>query len=170
MFGAGWHARCTKLFDARANKPGKRTVTFTRTEDVDVNSLPDPASQPPRVASPAQGLYGRYHDSTTGFTEEYDFVVRTDCLRTGDRCMRFFHAPDGFKPLVFDGVKWIDDSEGDSPCLTGGTVHTKISAEFPPPQAPQDPITLLTGHGHIESTGTACTGGDFDDKLLRIGD
>ena len=39
----------------------KRAVTFTRTADVDVTSLPDPAGQPPRVVSPAEALHGRYH-------------------------------------------------------------------------------------------------------------
>jgi serine/threonine protein kinase, bacterial len=29
---------------------------------------------------------------------------------------------------------------------------------------------LLTGHGHEESTGSACVGGDFDDKFVRTGD
>ena len=41
----------------------KRTVTFTRTGDVDINSLPDPATLPPRVVSPAEALHGRYHIS-----------------------------------------------------------------------------------------------------------
>jgi hypothetical protein len=35
----------------RANK---RSVTFTRTGDVDVTSLPDPNTLPPRVVSPAE--------------------------------------------------------------------------------------------------------------------
>ena len=75
---------------------GKYTVTFTRTGDVDVNSLPDPASQPPRVVSPAEALHGRYHQTethTNGEKDESDPSVRTDCLRTGDRCMSYFHAP-----------------------------------------------------------------------------
>src|ERR1700739_3163084 len=63
----------------------KRAVTFTRTGDVDVTSLPDPASQPPRVVSPAEALHGRYHDTATsadGDKQEYDLAVRTDCVRT----------------------------------------------------------------------------------------
>jgi serine/threonine protein kinase, bacterial len=38
------------------------------------------------------------------------------------------------------------------------------------PQPPQDPITVLTGHGHDDSTGSACVGGDYDEKLVRTGD
>jgi serine/threonine-protein kinase len=72
-------------------------------------------------------------------------------------------------PMVFDGAKWIRDYEGDSTCSAGGTPHIKVNALYPLPQPPQDPITLLTGHGHLESTGTACVGGDFEDKLVRTG-
>ncbi|MGA9362125.1 MAG: hypothetical protein WBW75_30265 [Mycobacterium sp.] len=36
----------------------KRPVTFTRTGDVDVNTVPDPATLPPRVISPAEALRG----------------------------------------------------------------------------------------------------------------
>jgi serine/threonine-protein kinase len=41
---------------------------------------------------------------------------------------------------------------------------------YPLPAPPQDPITLLTGHGNDESTGSDCVGGDFDDKFVRTGD
>jgi serine/threonine protein kinase len=153
----------------------KRTVTFTRTGDVDVTSLPDPASLPPRVVSPAEALHGHYHGTTTytngGKPPDEDYAVRTDCLRTGDRCMSFFHTPNLLgEPMVFDGVKWIQDNEFDSPCSVGGTAHIKVTADYPLPQPRQDPITLLTGHGHIEGTGTKCTGGDFDEKYVRTGD
>jgi hypothetical protein len=153
---------------------GKRAVTFTRTGDVDLGSLGDPATQPPRVVSPAEALHGRYHQTTT-YTNgtkapERDVAVRTDCLRTGDRCMSLFHAPDDEVPLVFDRVKWIEDLEGNEPCSVGGTAHIKVTADFPLPQPPQDPITLLTGRGHLEGTGSKCTGGDFEDRFVRTGD
>jgi predicted Ser/Thr protein kinase len=152
----------------------KRAVTFTRTGDVDVNSLPDPASQAPRVVSPAEALHGRYHDTMT-YTNgreppEIDLAVRTDCLRTGDRCMSYFHAPDHPSALVFGGGKWSYDIEGDIPCPVGGTAHRKVTADYPLPQPPQDPIGLLTGHGHLEASGSACVGGDFNDKFVRTGD
>jgi hypothetical protein len=156
--------------------PLKRTVTFTRTGDVDINSLPDPASEPPRVVSAAEALHGRYRKTltyTNGLKNppELDLVVRTDCLRTGDRCMSYFHEPNNVAPLVFESVKWISDIEGDNQCPdVSGTTHMKVTADYPLPQPPQDPITLLTGHGHNEATGACSGSGDFDDKFVRSGD
>jgi serine/threonine-protein kinase len=153
---------------------GKQTVTFTRTGDVDVDSLPDPASQPPRVASPAEALHGQYQETRT-FTappnEQHDYSVRTDCLRTGDRCMSYFHSPpEQVLPLVFGSGKWTLDVEDDPKCPSGDTSHRTITAQNPLPQPPQDPITLLTGRGHQEQTGS-CTGSfDFDEKFVRTGD
>ena len=70
----------------------KRPVTFTRTGDVDVNTVPDPATLPPRVISPAEALRGHYRETDVtpnGYRDQADYVVSTDCLRTGDRCMSF---------------------------------------------------------------------------------
>jgi hypothetical protein len=58
----------------------------------------------------------------------------------------------------------------DKACPTGGTTHSTISAQLPLPQPLQDPITLLTGHGRQETSGSACTGGEFDLKFDRTGD
>ena len=41
----------------------KRPVTFNRTGDVDLNTLPDPASLPPRVVSPAEAVRGHYQET-----------------------------------------------------------------------------------------------------------
>ncbi len=69
----------------------KRTVTLRRTGDVDLSSLPDPATQSPRVKTPADALHGRYHEVLKLHTvHEYDNGVRTDCLRNGTRCMSYF--------------------------------------------------------------------------------
>jgi predicted Ser/Thr protein kinase len=152
----------------------KRVVTFTRTGDVDVNSLPDPATQPARVVSPAEALHGRYHQTQTYASEaqqqEYDYAVRTDCLRTGDRCMSDFHSSDFAVPLVFGGRNWIWDREFDASCPAGGTSHVKVTGQFPLPQPPQDPITLLTGHGHQDQTAPCAASYDFDAKFVRTGD
>jgi protein kinase-like protein len=152
----------------------KRTVTFTRTGDVDITSLPDPAGQPPRVVSPGAALHGHYNLTTTytnvGKPPDLLFAVNTECLRTGDRCISYFHEPNATETLVFDGAKWVRDEAGDSACSVGGTTHFKVAANYPLPQPPQDPITLLTGHGHTEATGSKCVGGDFDDKFVRTGD
>jgi serine/threonine-protein kinase len=153
----------------------KRTVTFTRTGDPDLTKVPDPASLPPRAASPSTALHGRYHETITyanggSAPGQDDLMVRTVCLRTGDRCMSLFHAIDGVVPLVFSGGKWTRDDEGIVPCNTGGTAQIKLSAEYPLPDPLQDPIPLLTGHGHNETTGSTCAGGDFEDKFERTGD
>ena len=153
----------------------KRAVTFTRTADVDITSLLDPATEAPRVVSPAEALHGQYHHTrtmfATGEVQEFDIVFRTDCLRTGDRCMSNGHTPPADDvPLVFSSGKWVRDTERGEPCPLGGTGHTKRTTIYPLPAPPQDPITLLTGHGNDESTGSACVGSDFDDKFVRTGD
>jgi Protein kinase domain len=154
----------------------KRSVTFTRTEDVDVNSLPAPATLPPRVVSPAEALHGRYHQTSiqpNGFKEQNDYVVRSDCLRTGDRCMSLFHTPPvAALALVFDRGTWTYDHEFDARCSKGGMSHVRIVVPFPLPQPPQDPVTLIAGHGHEDVTGppSGCKSTDVDVKFTRIGD
>jgi serine/threonine protein kinase, bacterial len=154
---------------------GKRRVTFTRTGDPDVAKIPDPAALPPRAASPASALHGRYHETITyangnSAPGQDDVTVRTECLRTGDRCMSLFHAPDGVVPLVFSSGKWTRDDEGTVPCNLGGMVHIKLTAEYPLPDPLQEPIPVLTGHGQNVTTGSACAGGDFEDKFERTGE
>lgn len=161
-----------------ANGCATRTpVTFVRTGDVDVNGVADPASQPPRVVSPAEALRGRYHDTVTweeaGMKPNaYDWVVRTDCLRTGDRCMSFFHAPpDASKPLIFSSSSsWTWSNGSDGKCGNGSTAPLKETAEFSLPQPPQDPITLLSGRGHHDQTGACTHSAHFDEKFERTGD
>ena len=115
----------------------KRTVTFIRTGDAHAAGLPDPAGQAPRVVSPAEALHGRYHYTSTyddGEKEESNFVVRTDCLRSGERCMSFFHNPDGeFIALVFANRTWARDSQRDAPCPPAAprTRETRRSFCFP---------------------------------------
>lgn len=152
----------------------KLPVTLTRTGDVNPDvEVADPDTQPPRVASPALGLHGRYHNTTSftsGAVQEYDFSVRTDCLRSGDRCLSYFYEPRYLKALVYADGKWTYTNEFDGECPRGGTSHVKINTEYPLPEPPQDPITVLTGRGHQEETGSACTSSDFDDKFVRTGD
>ncbi len=153
----------------------KRTVTFTRTGDIDVNTLPDPAGQPARVVSPAEALHGRYRVAKTmladGGKAEADTSVTTDCLRTGDRCMSYFHGQSGDMPLVFGGGKWTFNLDGDGTCLgSGDSMHVVSTAQYPLPQPPQNPITVLTGHGHITQTGTCASDSDFDQTFTRTGD
>ena len=153
----------------------KRTVTFTRTGDADTTKVPDPAGLPPRAVSAASTLHGRYHEAITyangnSAPGQDDLAVHTECLRTGDRCISMFHAPDGVVPLVFAADKWTRDDVGTVPCNLGGMTQVKISAEYPLPADLQDPIPELIGHGSNVSTGSACTGGDFEDRFTRTGD
>ena len=155
----------------------KRTVTFTRTGDVDINSLPDPSSLSPRVASPAEALHGRYHMTrkfANGAPSNQDGpAVITDCIRTGDRCMSYFHSGSFDTPMVFSAGNWNMDVEHDEDAPNcGGSVGVKITGQYPLPQPVQDPITLLTGRGHLNENGPApCdVNVDFDETYTRIGD
>lgn len=152
-----------------------RTVTFTRTGDVDVASLPNPGTLPARVVSPAEALHGRYHQSSVqpnGFREQNDYVVRTDCLRAGDRCMSLFRRPPAAAmAMVFGAGNWFYDREFDAPCSKGGTAHARIVVPFPLPHPLQDPVALINGHGHEEITGApGCGSTDVDVTFARIGD
>jgi serine/threonine-protein kinase len=153
----------------------KQTPALTRTGDVDSSvQVADPETQPPRLVSEAQGLHGRYHDTLNyadGYSLAQDEVVRTDCLRTGDRCMSLAYGADGVAALVFANGKWTKGLENKSPCEAGGTALEKYTADYALPLPPQDPITVLTGRGHLEVIGTACAVGvDFDEKFERTGD
>jgi serine/threonine-protein kinase len=153
----------------------KRTVTFTRTGDVVVNKLPDPAALPPRVVSPAEALRGRYQLSRT-FTmgvpsQMFDQTVSTDCLRTGDRCMSYLYGATSDSPLLFVGGAWISEIAHTTDIPGCGPTQLHTSAQYPLPQPLQNPITVLTGHGHHEQSGSACaTSIDFDETITRTGD
>lgn len=154
----------------------KRTVTFTRTGDADINSLPDPASLAARVVSPAEALHGSYLKVDTeanGYVYEHDYVVRTDCLRTGDRCMSLFHSPPAIALSVeFADGHWTYNHEMNSTCSTGGKVQVKVSINYPLPQPAQDPITLLSGQGRAQVVGGSarCPSTNLDEKFKRTGD
>src|SRR6185312_7770962 len=155
---------------------GQHTVTFTRTSDVDVDTLPDPAALPPRVVSPAEALRGRYHQRRTfkvqGVQQEIDFAVTTECLRTGDRCMSYFYASSGqVEPLLFGGGAWVLDTSVDGNCArSGAPMHMSNAGQYPLPQPPQNPIPRLTGHGkHVQTAPCALTS-EFDETLTRTGD
>lgn len=165
----GQHTR-----SARNNCHETRTVTFTRTGDVDLNSLPDPAALPPRVVSLAQALHGHYQLTRTFANGQPQTLgnsaLATDCLRNGVRCMSYFHAKTGDVPLVFGGASltWADNSNGK--CPDGSPAHLNATAEYPLPQPPQDPIGTLSGHGHWEQNGSCAVSLDFDETFTRTGD
>lgn len=150
-------------------------VTFTRTGDVQPNvSVANPKGQPPRVASPAQALYGRYQETNTYAADqrsyELSFDVQTYCLRTGDRCLSVWVNPDRTNAFVFEQSKWVlTTTSSDVDCKSGGSGHQDTSLEFPLPQPAQDPITLLTGRGHNTVTGDCPYNSDFDSRVERTG-
>jgi hypothetical protein len=154
----------------------KRTVTFTRTGDVDVSSLPDPAALPPRVVSPAEALRGHYHQRRTfkvpAQQQQADLTVTTDCLRSGDRCISLFTSQSGSgEPLVFGGGNWVLDTLVHSTCsATRAPMQVKKTGQYPLPQPPQNPITVLTGHGRQEQSAPCAISADFDETLTRTGD
>ncbi|HEX7826550.1 MAG TPA: serine/threonine protein kinase, partial [Mycobacterium sp.] len=157
----------------------KRTVTFTRTGDVDVDAdfyaLPDPAGLPPRVVSPAEALRGNYHVTRTFTTPglpvmQADTAVTTDCLRTGDRCMSYFSVASGDIPLLFDGTKFTSTERSQNSCPSGGLSNLATDAQYPLPQPPQDPIQGLSGHGTWVQTGTCAVNLEFDETFTRTGD
>jgi serine/threonine-protein kinase len=157
----------------------KRTVTFTRTGDVDVDAdfyaLPDPAELPPRIVSPAEALRGNYHVTRTFTTPglpvlQADAPVTTDCLRTGDRCMSYFSLASGDIPLLFDGTKFTSTESSQNPCPSGDLSNLTTDAQYPLPQPPQDPIQFLSGHGTWAQTGTCAVNLEFDETFTRTGD
>ena len=150
-------------------------VTFIRTGDVEPKvPIADPKAQPPRVASPGQGLHGRYQETDTyaadGRSYESSFDVQSFCLRTGDRCLSSWLNPDRTNSFIFQQDKWdLTTTSSDVDCTNGGSGHQDTSLEFPLPQPQTDPITGVTGHGHNTVTGACPYSSDFDSKVQRTG-
>jgi serine/threonine protein kinase len=145
----------------------ERTVTFTRTGDVDLTSLPDPDAQTPPAASPASAFHGRYNGTQTPADTHrptsWHTTFTTYCLRTGERCASIAAYKEGDELYIYAGGKWIYDYEGKSRCNGGGDDQIKVHWEFPLPEPKQDPITLLTGHGRKQVIGTVCAGAYNED-------
>ncbi|MCP9274548.1 serine/threonine-protein kinase [Mycolicibacterium arenosum] len=152
----------------------KRTVTLTRTGDVDVESLPDPASLAPRVRSPAEGLWGEYLQTRTfprvGQQQQATYRVNTHCVRTGDRCISFMWGPNGeANPLVFDKDAWALFTETDVVCR-GATMHVKKTGRYPLPAPAQTPIPELNGSGRQDQSAPCAAEVEFTETMTRTGD
>jgi serine/threonine-protein kinase len=153
----------------------KRIVTLTRTGGVDESKVADPARQPARVASPAEALHGSYRTARTFANgspqQQLTAAATTACLRTGDRCMSYLREEAGFIPLVFGAGKWNLQIDDDGQCpQSGETTRIKNTGTYPLPQPAQNPIALLTGHGHHEQSEPCAMSVDFDETLTRTGD
>jgi serine/threonine protein kinase len=157
----------------------RRGVTFTRSGDTDISTLPDPAKLPSRVVSPAEGLRGAY-DAQTIYANAAKsavdhFLVRTDCLRAGDRCMSKFVDPKSGagQTFVFANGSWSRNEEFDTTCSSGGSNHVMYTASLPLPQPPPNPIPVLSGHGYDDvksGNGSKCHSQAFDETFTRTGD
>lgn len=151
-------------------------VKFTRTGDVKPDvPVANPQAQPPRAPSPAAALHGRYQEIDTyadgGRSAEVNFDVQTYCLRAGDRCLSYWLNPNDAKILTFSQSQWVlATTSEDATCKNGSRAHGEISLQYPLPQPPQDPITLLTGRGHYAVTGECPFNSDFDSRVQRTGD
>ncbi len=152
----------------------RRTLTFTRAGDVDINTLPDPAALPPRVVSPAEALHGLYHivrNFSSRIPQQNESEhVSTDCVRTGDKCMSYFYSQTSDTPLVFSDGNWNMDLEHPETYPGCEGLSVKSTAQFPLPQPPQNPITHLAGKGHHEQTGNCSLSVDFNETYTRTGD
>jgi hypothetical protein len=150
-------------------------VTFTRTGPVQSNvTIENPETQPARVASPANGLHGRYHETDTyavGQKAESNFDIQTYCLRTGQHCLSYWFSPDQFKSFIFEQAQWVlKTTSAESQCSGGGSAHKEMTLRYPLPQPAQDPIMLLTGRGHYTITGDCSFNSDFDSRVERTGE
>jgi hypothetical protein len=159
---------------ARNNCAEKRTVTFTRTGDVDLVSVPDPATLPPRKVSPAVELHGHYQLARTFTNGSPQLLgsssIETDCLRNGERCMSYFHAKSGDVPLIFASGNWTWAEQSDGKCPDGSPAHLNATGQYLLPQPRQDPLPALSGHGHWQQTGGCAVSMDFDETFTRTGD
>lgn len=155
----------------------KRTVTLTRSSDTDITKLPDPANLPRRVPSPAEGLHGRYDNAYTYASgKKYldHLGVRTDCLRSGDRCMSYFvnleEAGRG-SAYVFSSGTWTRNTQFETSCGDGPKQPVTFTEMISLPQPTQDPIGLLTGHGNMDVEGTGkCRSQGLDQTFTRVGE
>lgn len=161
---------------ANGSCASNQPVTFTRTGDRQAGaSVADPASQPARVASPAQSLHGSYQEVDTyvdgNRSAEVSFDIQTYCLRTGQRCLSYWLNPNDVKVLVFERNEWVlTNTSTDSRCKNGEPARREIILNYPLPQPRQDPITLLTGRGHYTVTGGCPFNSDFESRVQRTGD
>ena len=85
-------------------------------------------------------------------------------------CFRYFHAPADFRPLVFSSGTWALDTTSDGKCDDGRLFNLRATGQYPLPQPAQNPIPLLTGHGHWEQTGACAVTADFDETFTRTGE
>lgn len=147
----------------------RQEIQVTRTGPADPGiTLPDPASEPPRVVTPAAGFEGTYTSTLTAKTtkrveESAVYLAETTCLRTGDRCLSYLVRDDGptrgsARKLVFADGHWTETSTPIAgECPGGGRYSALNTSVVPMPAAPGNPIAELAGSFTQRSAGE-CTG------------
>ena len=129
------------------------------------------ASRPPPQRGTAATTETSSPDTNRFKPYSRDASVETACLRTGERCISYSHHDTTSDIRIFADGKWTTDYVGTARCDDNNSFSTHFHSEFPLPQPPQDPITLLTGHAHNVATGSACAGTyDYEVKYERTGD
>jgi serine/threonine-protein kinase len=89
--------------------------------------------------------------------------------------MSYFHTP-GVSfglPAIFTAGNWNLDLEKDDKCPNGAMFHGSQITQLPLPAPPQNPITLLTGHGRASATAAPCQAAldtTIDQTFTRTGD
>ena len=159
-------------------------VTLTRVADVESNvALPDPASLPAQVSSPATGLRGAYdyHYTDRQFAKSQPVTratVSTYCVRTGTKCVTLLlfsnaaQSPFNFQVLGYADGHWTATSDaGEEPCAPGpGADKKSVVTDFALPKPPTDPITTLTGVETTRWIGPCPAERQSDIVLNRTGD
>ena len=157
-----------------------RAINLTRTGDLDIAGIADPAALPPRKPSLAAGFRGRYRytygELVHGQNASHDVegAVQSHCLRTGERCMSYFYEAASAEPFVFVDGQWTLHYNAPVHCgsLTGPRVRIERTAELDLPETPSDPIPVVAGHGQETiSVGNPCAGTqNYTLRFERTGD
>jgi hypothetical protein len=84
--------------------------------------------------------------------------------------MSYFHSPSRDTLLIFSGGNWVLNVAHFDNVSGCEHLYEKVTGQYALPQPPQDPIMLLTGHGHAEQTGNCAVSVDFDETYTRTGD
>lgn len=152
-----------------------RTVTLRRTGDVDTTDIADLSSLPARTSTPASGFRGHYRYTYHSYaSRDVDGYVRTNCLRTGDRCMSYFFEPGSAEPFVFADGRWTLHYNAPVSCggPDGPRVRIERDATLDLPQPTEDPIDVVTGRGDEGVADSACSipRQSYTLRFQRIGD